>query len=105
MVKKAEVERKRSPLYPVFALFLVVGMLAVAYAITELVVLKMPQVRAVVSNAVITQARVGFTLGIWFVLMAFAFFLVSILVGNDPNDVKAMPLPPKQKDLKKQKRR
>ena len=104
MVKKAELDRKRHPLYPVFALLLVVGMLAVAFFITEVVVLKMPQVRSVVGGALL-QARIGFTVGIWFVLMAFSFFVVSLLVGKDPNDTKAMPLPPKAKDLKKAKRK
>ncbi len=83
MVKKAEKENKRSPLLPVFALLLIVGLLAVAYV----------------------TYRIAFTIAIWVALLAISYFLVAVLVGKDPNDTDAIPLPPKTKKPKTFKRR
>ncbi|MCC7447647.1 MAG: hypothetical protein IT324_09535 [Anaerolineae bacterium] len=92
MVKKAEVQRKRSPLLPVFGLILAVALFAIAYGVTDLVILKIPGVYAQVASQLQT-ARIAFSFGIWLVLMAIVFFLVALLTGKDPD--KAPPLPPK----------
>jgi uncharacterized BrkB/YihY/UPF0761 family membrane protein len=109
MVKKAEKENKRSPLLPVFALLLIVGLLAVAYVITDQVVLKTGnfiggKVLAVIGQANTTY-RIAFTIAIWVALLAISYFLVAVLVGKDPNDADAIPLPPKTKKPKTFKRR
>jgi hypothetical protein len=109
MVKKAEVEHKRNPLTPIFGLLLAVGLLAVAYVITDQVLLKSGNyigghVLAVIGQ-VTTLYRVAFTVAIWVALLAVAYFLVAVMVGKDPNDSSTIPLPPKQKNEKTYKRR
>jgi hypothetical protein len=99
MVKQAEKVHKRSPLLPVFGLVLAGGLFAIAFAIAE-PVMKIPQVRGVVAGMGV-QAQLGIAFMIWLVLLALAFFLVAMLSGKDPESAKGVPMPPKQKDLKK----
>ncbi len=91
MVKKAEVQRKRSPLLPVFGLILAVALFVIAYGLADLVIMRPEIYRQVASQ--LQTARIAFSVGIWLVLMAITFFLVALLVGKDPD--KAPPLPPK----------
>ena len=106
MVKIAETEHKRSPLSSIYGLFLAIGLFAIAYVITsEVLIKKFPQVRDAAFG--IAKPPIGtliISFGIWLVLLALAFFVVSLLVGKDPNSAKQIPLPPKQKDLKKKKK-
>ena len=109
MVKKAEIERKRNPLNPILGLLLAVGLLAIAYIITDQVILKSGNyigghVLAVIGQAS-TQYRILFTIAIWVALLAVAYFLVAVMAGKDPNDINQMPLPPKNKKEKTYKRR
>lgn len=92
MVKKAEVQRKRSPLLPVFGLILAIALFVIAYGLADLAIKKIPGVFAQVAGQLQT-AQIAFSVGIWLVLMAIAFFLVALLSGKDPD--KAPPLPPK----------
>jgi len=101
MVKKAEVQRKRHPLTPVFGLLLAAGLFAVAYFLSATVVMKLPSVSSAVASDQRTLATIGFAVGIWVLFLAVAFFLVAMLAGKDPNDAKQMPLPPRAKDMKK----
>lgn len=113
MVKKAEIERKRSPLTPIFGLILAGGLLAASFAITKLFILhggnfvgnKVLGVLQVAPNNVPVTYVVAFTVAIWVLLLAVAYFLVAVMVGKDPNDTNAIPLPPKQKKEKTFKRR
>ena len=99
MVKQAEKVQKRSPWLPVFGLILAGGLFAIAWVIAGEVI-RMPQVRNVAAGLKY-QAQLGFGFMIWLVLLALAFFLVAILTGKDPESAKGIPMPPKQKDLKK----
>jgi hypothetical protein len=101
MVKKAEVQKKRHPLTPVFGLLLAVGLFAIAYFLSATVVMKLPSVRTAVASNQMTLATVGFAVGIWVLFLALSFFLVAMLAGKDPEDAKQIPLPPKAKDMKK----
>jgi hypothetical protein len=101
MVKKAEVQKKRSPLTPVFGLLLAVGLFAVAYFLSATIVMKMPAVKTAVASNQMTLATVGFAVGIWVLFLAVGYFLVAILAGKDPEDAKQIPLPPKSRDMKK----
>jgi hypothetical protein len=92
MVKKAEVQRKRSPLLPIFGIILAIALFVIAYGLADLVILKVPSIYSQVASQLQT-ARIAFSVGIWLVLMAIAFFLVSLFTGKDPD--KAPPLPPK----------
>ena len=104
MVKKAEVQRKRHPLTPVFGLLLAGGLFAVAFFLSATVVMKLPAVASTVDSGHRTIATAGFAVGIWVLFLAVAFFLVAILAGKDPDAAKQIPLPPRAKDLKKKKR-
>ena len=101
MVKKAEVQKKRSPLTPVFGLLLAGGLFAIALFVSAGPVWNLPAVHNNIASSQKTLAIVGLAVGIWLFLLALAFFLVSILAGKDPEDAKQIPLPPKAKDLKK----
>jgi phosphotransferase system glucose/maltose/N-acetylglucosamine-specific IIC component len=110
MVKKAEKDNKRSPLLPIFGLLLAGGLLAASYAITTLVVLKAGNfisnsVIKVIGNNSPTSYTIAFTIAIWVALLAVAYFLVAVMIGKDPNDKDAIPLPPKNKKEKTFKRR
>jgi hypothetical protein len=100
MVKKAEKIKKRSPWVPVFGLITAVALGAVAYVIAAYVVIKIPQVKTVISGME-RQATIAFSVGIWLALLATAFFLVALIVGKDPESTKDIPLPPKAKDRPK----
>ncbi len=100
MVKKAEKIRKRHPLTPIAGIILAVALFAVSYLAAGFVVV-MPQVRRVIGNTSTSTATILFAIGIWFLLLGIAFFLVSVLVGKDPHDVNSIPLPPR--DVKKRK--
>ena len=100
MVKEAEKKSKRSPLTPVFGLILVVVMGGIAYFVSKAYVLNIPQVRAVAEQSYNT-ALIASTIVVWLLLAGVAYFLVSLLVGKDPTDTKAMPLPPRKRDIKK----
>jgi hypothetical protein len=100
MVKKAEVQKKRHPLTPVFGLLLAGGLFAIAYFLSSLLV---PKIASIAFNQR-PQATIGLAVGIWVFFLALAFFLVAMLAGKDPDDAKQIPLPPKAKDLKKKKR-
>lgn len=106
MVKVAEKEKKRSPLSSIYGLFLALGLFAIAYVITsELLMKKVPAVRDAIAG--IGKPPLGtilISLGVWVVLLAIAFFVVAILVGKDPDAANQIPLPPKEKDLKKRKK-
>lgn len=109
MVKKAEKDTRRSPLLPIFGLLLAGGLLAVALVVTDQIVLKQGNfigghVLAVIGQANTTY-RIAFTVAIWVALLAISYFLVAVLVGKDPNDKDAIPLPPKVKKEKTFKRR
>ena len=105
MVKKAETQRKRGALTPVFGLLLAVGLFAIAYVLSDGVVMHMPAVRAtLVDNSTKGTATIAFAVGIWVIFLALGYFVVAILAGKDPEDAKQIPLPTKQKDLKKKKR-
>ncbi len=101
MVKKAEVQKKRHPLTPVFGLLLACGLFAIAFFLSATVVMKLPSVVNAVPSGQKMLATVGFAVGIWVLFLALAFFLVAMLAGKDPEDAKQIPLPPKAKDLKK----
>lgn len=109
MVKKAEKDTRRSPLLPIFGLFLAGGLLAAAYVVVDLVVLKTGNFIGGKVLAVIGQPtpmyRIAFTIAIWVAMLAVAYFLVAVMVGKDPNDKDAIPLPPKNKKEKVYKRR
>jgi hypothetical protein len=106
MVKIADKEHKRSPLASIYGLFLAVGLYAIAFVITsEVLMKKVPQLRdAALSIAKPPIGTIIVSFGVWFVLLAAAFFVVAILVGKDPTAGNQMPLPPKAKDLKKKKK-
>jgi hypothetical protein len=100
MVKQAEKERKRSPLLPVFGLLLAAGLFLVAYVVAGEVI-KMPQVKGVVLGMKDT-AQLIFGFAIWLGLIS--FFLVAVLVGKDPDSTKGIPLPTRERDIKKRRR-
>ena len=101
MVKKAEVQRKRHPLTPVFGLLLAAGLFVVAYVLSDGVIMHLSYVKNAVDIGHKSMATIGFAVGIWVLFLAVAFFLVAMLAGKDPNDAKQIPLPPRAKDLKK----
>ena len=103
MVKKAEKTQKRSPLLPVFGLITAVGLFVVAYVLSSQVVVKMPQVKTVVSSN-LPLATWAFAFVIWLVFLGLAYFVVAVAAGKDP-DVNRMPLPTRQKDLPEHLRR
>jgi hypothetical protein len=104
MVKIAKKEHKRGPLAAIFGLILAVGLFAVSYIISaEYIIRKVVQVRDAVAHFGRPTATLIFAFGIWIVLLAAAFFIVAILVGQDPESAKKDPLPPKKKDMKKRK--
>jgi hypothetical protein len=110
MVKQAEKDNKRSPLLPIFGLLMAGGLLAASYAITTLVVLKAGNfvgnnVIKVIGDHPPAWYPIAFTIGIWVAMLAVAYFLVAVMVGKDPNDKDAIPLPPKGKKEKTYKRR
>jgi hypothetical protein len=105
MVKKAEVVRKRSPLLPVFGLITAVALFAIAYVLSSEVVVKIRQVRDTIPLQNMPLARWAFAFVIWLVLLGVAYFLVSLLVGKDPETATNVVLPTKQKDLPKEQRR
>ena|SRR5689334_18359225 len=105
MVKQAAKENKRSPLLPILGLLLAVGLLAIAYVLVDQVVLKTGNfigghVLAVIGQSTTTY-RIAFTVAIWVALLAVSYFLVAVLVGKDPNDKDAIPLPPKNQNKPK----
>jgi hypothetical protein len=102
MVKQAEKERKRNPLLPVFGLLLAAGLFVLAYVIAGEVI-KMPQVKSVVLGMKNT-AQLIFGFAIWLGLLAISFFLVAVLVGKDPESTKGIPLPTRERDIKKRRR-
>jgi|SRR5579871_2584768 len=101
MVKKAEVQKKRHPLTPVFGLLLAIGLFAIAYFLSAGPVWSMSAVHNAVGNANKPVAILGIAFGIWLLFLAVAYFLVAVLAGKDPEDAKQIPLPPKAKDMKK----
>ena len=104
MVKKAEKIRKRSPLLPVFGLIIAVGLFAIAYVLSAEVVVKLPQVRNVVSSN-LSLARWAFAFAIWLLFLGAAYFVVALAAGKDPDAGRNVPLPPRQKDLPEELRR
>ncbi len=106
MVKQAEKIRKRNPWQPVFGLVIAIGLLIVAFALedplAELIRRYIPNATfslpVATSHFDVTRALVAFM--IWLVLMAFAFALVAILAGKDPNSAKDIQLPPRTKEEK-----
>jgi|SRR5579859_2974773 len=104
MVKESDKKTKKSSLTPAVGAILLVALLGVAYFIATTFVLPLPQVRAVVGVPPSTLARVAFTLIVWFLLAGIAYFLVALLVGKDKTNTQALPLPPRKKDMKKNKR-
>ena len=105
MVKKVELEQKKSPLRAIYGLIIAVGLFLISYGISsEFIVGKVPQVRDVVSQMGRPTATILFGVAIWLVLLAFTFFLVAMIVGRDPKAANQIPLPPKASDKRKQRR-
>ena len=100
MVKVAEKKTKRSPLFAVGGLILVIALGGVAYFVSQAFILKIPQVRAIASQSY-SLALIASTVFVWFILAGIAYFLVSVVVGKDPTDSNQIPLPPRKKDMKK----
>ena len=108
MVKKAEDVKKRGVLVPIFGLITAVGLFGIAYYFSYNYIVKMDAIKGKLPGAMITATGTGtlvFAVGIWLVFLAIAFFVVSLLVGKDPDDARQVKLPPREKDLPKSQRR
>lgn len=108
MVKKAEQIKKRNPMLPIFGVLTAIALAAIAWVISYYVVIKIPQIKNTMTGAMLLPTGQGtliFAFGIWLVLLAFTFFLVSILVGKDPDSATEVKLPKRQMDLPKSQRR
>ncbi len=121
MVKKAEVVRKRNPLLPIFGIIIAVGLLVVAMSLVPLTIDLINKVSpgfrvrgvdfsiapdpAVAGSPLkLTMAsggRLFLGLAIWLFLLAFAYALVAVLAGKDPNSAKDVKLPPRKEKPKK----
>src|SRR5438876_878745 len=99
MVKIAEKKVKRSPLLPILGMLLAAGLFAIAFGITQAVVIKIPEVKAMLGNPPSMINQLAFTFGIWFALLAVAYFLVAVVVGKGKT-INDIPLPPRQKTKK-----
>ena len=107
MVKKAERIKKRNPMLPIFGVLTAIALAAIAWVISYYVVIKIPQIKTSMNASMVLPTGQGtliFAFGIWLVLLAFTFFLVSVLVGKDPDSAKDIKLPKRQMDLPKSQR-
>ena len=112
-IKQAEKRRHRSPLLPIYGIIIVVCLYIVAYALENPIVdllrklspqsgLTLPPPDLQFSPFVMpSNGRLLFAVIIWAILLAFAYFLVSLLTGRDPDSAKNLQLPPRTKEEKR----
>ena len=107
MVKIAEKERKRHPLTAVFGLLIAVGLFGISYVLTTEVIMKRFNQVAVAIKQLPnpTVGRILISVAVWVFLLALSFGVVAILAGKDPEDTSKIPLPPRESDKKKNKRK
>ncbi|MHB8625841.1 MAG: hypothetical protein ACYDBJ_20915 [Aggregatilineales bacterium] len=113
-IKQAEKRRHRSPLLPIYGIIIVVCLYIVAYALenplADLIrrvapqssfILPPPDVQFTPTFVMPSTGRLLVAVVIWVVLLAFVYFLVSLLTGRDPDSAKNLQLPPRTKEEKR----
>ena len=108
MVKQAEKRQKRSPFLPILGLFLAVVGLAISWAAAKLIV-AIPKIKGALASLPYTrvfgqnvnQGQIMLAFMLWLAFLAFAYFLVAVLAGKDPESTRDIPLPPKKNAKKK----
>lgn len=104
MVKQAVKEKKRNPWVPVGGLILALGLAVVAYFLTNLVLDQNlfglgAALKSTGSNYNISVFALGLIL--WLIMTGIGYFLVSILVGSDPDPMSAKNIPMRPRTVKK----
>lgn len=111
-IVQSEKRRKRSPLLPIYGLIIIICLYIVAYALENPLVALINKFRPGFSlqgnDIQFTPAFVMpssdhllFAVPIWIVFLAFAYFLVAMMTGRDPNNAKDIQLPPRTKEEKR----
>ena len=98
MVKQAVKLQKRNPLLPIFGLIIAIGLGVVAYLLMRPVIRLVPNLGGAIagmgSRSNWGEIAVAFTL--WVLMSAFAYFVVAVLTGRDPQMAEKLP-PRRQK--------
>jgi hypothetical protein len=127
MVKEAEKQKKVNVMSPIWSLLLIIGLFAVSYAVSSVLFQTVPQLKGPVNGMGVIRIPIPGTVaplsptdppntkpgqiviaipitvllfsgGIWLAFLAFAYFLVTMLAGKDPEDSAKMPLPPRKRE-------
>ncbi|MBX3085417.1 MAG: hypothetical protein KF716_27530 [Anaerolineae bacterium] len=104
MVKQAVKEKKRSPLVPVAGLLLALGLAVVAYFLTNLII----DQNFMGAGAALKSTGANYNISffalaviLWLIMTAIGYFLVSLLVGKDPDPMSAQNIPMRPRNIKK----
>lgn len=113
-IKQAEKRRQRSPLLPIYGILIAVCLYIVAFALehpmADLIrkiapqagfVIPLPDIQFTPTFVPPNSEQWLIAIPIWAVLLAFAYFLVAMLSGRDPDSAKNLRLPPRTKDEKR----
>src|SRR5579864_9245594 len=112
VIKQMEKRRKRSPLLPIYGLLIVICLYIVAFALENPLVTLIDRVKPGFTLAgadlqltptfvMPSSDRLLFAVPIWIMFLAFAYFLVAMMIGRDPNSGKDIQLPPRTKEEKR----
>jgi hypothetical protein len=88
-------------LLPVFGLIIAIGLGVAAWLSSDVLIKAVPQLKSNFEGTgqQATLGHVAIAVGLWLAMIAFAFFLVAVLAGKDPESTKGIKLPPR--DIRK----
>ena len=104
MVKQAIKEKKRSPWVPVAGLILAIGLGVVAIFLTNMIIDQNiaglgGALQSTGANYNISKFALGLIL--WLIMTGTGYFIVSLLVGKDPDPMSAKNIPMRPRTVKK----